>query len=134
MIPGEYNITIYRGSTWSISIQHKDADDNYTDFDASYIDQPGADAGKIEMHIRPAWRGTPPDVPKKSTPMFSLTIANGRITTSTTTMTLTIAAADTKTLDFNEGSYDIELVTGDTVPVVDKVLFGKVTVKDEKTV
>jgi hypothetical protein len=134
MIPGEYDIVIYRGSTWTINVSKKDANDVYIDFDADYINQPGAGDGKIEMEIRPAWRGSPPDVPKLSEPLATLSTATGEITVSTTVITLTLSAAVTAALDFNTGAYDIELVTGDATPVVDKLLFGIVTVKDEKTV
>lgn len=133
MIPGEYDITIYRGSTWEINVSKKDANDVYVDFEADYINQPTPDAGKIEMHIRPAWQGKP-RIPKLETPLLSLTIANGRISAAATVLTLTLPASVTKDLDFNSGSYDVELVTGDAEPVVDKLIFGQVTVKDEKTV
>ncbi len=133
MIPGEYDITIYRGSTWTINVSKKDSNDVYVDFETDYINQPTPDAGKIEMHIRPAWQGKP-RTPKLDTPLLSLSIATGEITAATTVLTFTLAADVTKNLDFNTGSYDVELVTGDATPVVDKLIFGLVTVKDEKTV
>jgi hypothetical protein len=132
MIPGKYDIEIYRGSTWTINVSKRDANDIYLNFEDAYINQPAAGLGEIRMYIRPAWRGRPGDV--KPEPLLELTTANGRITVSTTVLTLTIPASVTETLSFIEGLYDIECVTGDAEPVVDKILAGSVAVKDESTV
>jgi hypothetical protein len=131
MVPGKYDMTIYRGSTFSLSFTAADANDVPVDFDADYIDKPGADLGDIRMYIRPAWAIRPETT--KQDALLELTIANGRITTAGTTLTITLTAAETAAITFNEGKYDIELVTGAAIPVVDKLLYGKVTVKDEQT-
>jgi len=132
MIPGKYDITIYRGSTWSIGLGAKDVNLTPTDFQAAYIDTPTVGLGSARMHIRPAWAAKPGVA--KAAPLLELTTANGRIVINNVLITLTISAEDTAALEFNSGKYDIELVTGDDVPVVHKLLYGTVTVKDEKTV
>lgn len=132
MIPGKYDPVIYRGSTWTINVSKRDANDIYLNFQTAYIDQPTPGAGEIRMYIRPAWRGRPGEA--KPAPLLELTTANGRISVSSTVLTLTLPASLTEGLTFNEGLYDIECVTGDAEPVVDKILAGNVTVQDESTV
>jgi len=129
MVPGEYDIKIYRGSTWSITISAVDAVGVDTNFATNYI----TDGGLIRMQIRPEWVKKP--IPEGSA-LFELTIANGRIELQSgdEEVKLTISAADTAALKFNSDRYDLELVTGDGVPVVDKILYGKVTVTGEITI
>jgi len=68
-----------------------------------------------------------------------LTTDNGGIEVVTTTLTMFISAADTAALTFNEGRYDLELVTDALVgppvvaEVVDKILVGLVKVTGEIT-
>lgn len=49
------------------------------------------------------------------------------------TITITIPAADTAAYTFSTGVYDLELASGDAVPVVTKLLSGNITVLDEVT-
>ena len=132
MQPGRYDITIYRGSTFSISVTRASAAGVPVDFDISYINVPTDDDGDCRMYIRPGWK-TRPDKTKLP-PLLTLNLTNSRISISGQTITLTISAADTEDLTFDEGMYDLEIATGDAVPVVHKVLYGRVTVKDEQTV
>lgn len=132
MIPGKYDITIYRGSTWTIDVSKKNSAGVYVDFEADYINNPTPGVGLIRMHIRPAWKVKATTT--KLDPLLSLTTANGRISVSGTVLTFTLPASVTAALTFNEGTYDVELVTGETEPVVDKLLYGTVSVQDEKTV
>ena len=126
MIPGQYPIVIWRGGTWSVGLQQ-------TLLDFSSYDE-------IRMQIRPPFvRG----IPKKAA-LLELTLTNGRVTLEddNSTLRLTISAADTRDLPFNEGVYDLELVkhvdltATPSIPeeVVDKLLFGSVVVKGEQTV
>lgn len=121
MLPGKYNITIHRGSTWSIGVENKNAAGNPTDFAVSYMNG----GGKIRMQIRPAWnkQATP-----TGPPLIELSTDNGRIVVSTTMLTLTLTAAETAGLNFNSGEYELEAITGDAIPVVDPILNGTVTV------
>lgn len=129
MLPGKYNLTIYRGATWSRSIAAQDENNLATDFGANY--------DEIRMQIRPPWVKEFPT----STPLLELTQANGRISLEgdNTQIVLYISAADTAVLDFDEGHYELELVkhaTTDPIAdeVVDKLLIGSVTVLGEVTV
>ena len=126
MIPGKYNIDIWRGGTWSIGIQQDTLD--FAEYD------------EIRMQIRPPFvKG----IPLKPA-LLELTLTSGRITIeeSNLILRLMISAADTKNLAFDEGVYDLELVKYvdlDATPAiteetVDKILYGKVTVHGEQTV
>jgi hypothetical protein len=118
MNPGSYNFKIYKGGTWSIGIQQ-----SALDF-ASY--------DEIRMQIRPPFvRG----VPTKPA-LLELTLENGRITLEDddTTLRLTISAADTAEFTFDSGIYDLELVTYGDTEIVDKLLYGKISVYGEQTI
>ena len=123
MIPGKYNINIWRGSTWSVAIQQDSLD--FSDYD------------EIRMQIRPPFiKG----IPVKAA-LLELTLDNGRITLedNNQTLRLTISAETTEEFSFNEGAYDLEMVkhvNGVDIleEVVDKLLYGKVTVQGEQTV
>ena len=125
MVPGKYDITIYRGGTFEIVIESESAQGVATDFAATY------DSARLQ--VRPAWNkklGTNPPAA-----LLELTTANGGIVVATTTLTLYISAADTAALTFNEGRYDLELVvTTAGVIRVDKILTGLVSVTGEITV
>jgi hypothetical protein len=128
MVPGNYDITIYRGGTFSVGINAENAAGVAIDF-STY--------DSVRMQIRPAWikkHGNSPMVP-----LLELTTDNGGIEVVTTTLTMFISAADTAALTFNEGRYDLELVTDAVVgppvvaEVVDKILVGLVKVTGEIT-
>jgi len=126
MIPGKYKIEIWRGGTWSIGIQQVSLD--FSEYD------------EIRMQIRPPFIRGMPTKPA----LFELTSDNARITLEDddTTLRLTISAADTETLAFDEGVYDLELVKHVNLAadppiaeeIVDKLLYGKVVVHGEQTV
>jgi len=128
MVPGTYNIRIYRGSTWSITLEARDALDVAMDF--SVYDS-------MRMHIRAPWiKGIP-----VSDPLLELTTENGRISlqSADTQILLVLSAAVTADLAFKEGVYDLELVKDavldpPTAEVVDKLIRGSVTVIGEPTV
>ncbi len=125
MVPGKYNITVYRGSTWSVGIEAADVNNVSTDFDIDYMDN----GGFMRMHVRPAWQKTT----TSAAPLLELTTANNRIVVTGTLITLTLTAAETEALTFESGQYDLELVSGDAEPVVDKILYGSFTVINEAT-
>jgi hypothetical protein len=130
MIPGKYPITIWRGGTWSIGITQ-----DVLDF---------AEYDEIRMQVRPPFRKNSSSACSSSTALLSLTLENGRITVEedTNTLRLTISSTDTAAIKFNEGVYDLELVThvdleADpqiTEEVVDKLLYGTVEVEGEQTI
>lgn len=134
MIPGKYDFTIYRGGTWSITLTAKD--DNGTPKDFSKYDE-------IIMQIRPAWVKNA----QSTSPLFTVSLANGRVTTTEVSvtdeetgevttyiyeLTFTISAADTAALAFNSGRYEIDLINNSENPVVvDKILYGTVKVEGD---
>jgi hypothetical protein len=129
MVPGKYDITIYRGGTWKINLEAQDANGDPLDF--SIYDE-------IRMQIRPSWiQGVP-----TGSALLELTKDNGRIILNGTQLSLTISAQDTTTIDFDSGRYDVELVkhvdlvADPPIPeeVVDKFLLGTVEVLGEITV
>jgi hypothetical protein len=127
MIPGEFNMKIHRGSTFEHTL------------DAKIADIPvifGTEYTSAELHIRPAWVKNA----GSAAPLLSLTTANGGITFDTLDgvvklLKMHISAADTAALAFDSGKYDLELINSTPDPdVVDKLIFGSVTVVGEKTV
>jgi len=135
MVPGEYNIRIYRGSTFSLTVSATNSSlvaYDFTDYD------------DIRMQIRPPWvkgyRGAGVTAPS---PLITLDLTDGiEVGSGDETIVITISAADTAALTFTEGVYELELIidadpTGDpAIPdeIVHKILFGKVTVTGEVTV
>lgn len=69
------------------------------------------------------------------TELLSLTTTNNRITidAAARVIALTISAEDTAALTWTSGVYDLEMVSGDTPPVVTALLSGRVTVTKEVT-
>jgi hypothetical protein len=132
MLPGKYNMTMFRGDTFSIAITRASAAGVPINFQTQYIDKPAAGNGSCVMTIRPGWKIRPET--KKQTPLAVLSTALGTITVVGETITVTIPAGTTEDYSFNEGVYDIEIRTGDIVPVVHKVLYGRITIKDEQSV
>jgi len=124
MEPGEYDITIHRGKTFSLELAYSD-DTGVVDLGKTY--------DTARMQIRPAVFSLPPDSPVPG-PLLELTTGNGRLVLGAN-LTITISAADTAALPWTTGRYDLELVSGVSPnEVVDALLFGKVTVKGEVTV
>lgn len=134
MIPGKYDFTIYRGGTWSITVNAED--DNGSSKDFSTYDQ-------IKMQIRPAWVKNA----QNADPLLELSLENGRITKTETSvtdeetsevttyayrLTFTISAADTAKIAFNSGRYEVDLInTSEDPTVVDKLLYGTVKVEGD---
>lgn len=127
MIPGKYDIVMWRGSTWEISL-------NADGLDFSIYDE-------IRMHVRPPWTG---GKPVSQPPLLLLDKDNGRAVVSADglTLTLTVSAADAQALTFDSGIYDLELVqnadltANPPIPerVVHKLIYGTVTIKSEVTI
>lgn len=126
MIPGKYDITIYKGGTFSITLSSENAIGTDINFNDAY--------DEIRMQIRPTWA----KMPYTEDPLMDFTVANGRIVIPTDglSLTLNIDAADTELIDFKDGKYGLELIKYATtdpvaVEVVDKFLTGLVAVADE---
>lgn len=127
MVPGTYNIKIYKGATWSITIEAQTLG----------VAKDFSEYNSMRMQIRaPFIKGMP-----SGPALLELTTANGRISLQSddTQIVLVISAVDTKALTFKEGVYDLELVKTAVVnppaaEIVDKILRGSVTVIEETTV
>ena len=127
MIPGKYDLTIYRGATFGITFEAKDASLVSVDFDAVYDD--------FRVVMRPPWvKG----IPSTTAALKTLTLANGGIVLqgSNLQILLTMTAAETAALTFSEGIYELELIKDATAnpavaEIIDKLVYGSVTVVGE---
>ena len=120
MIPGEYNIEIFRGGTFGFDALATD-DQGVINFLTTYT--------SARMHIRPAWI-------KQATsaaPLLELTTENGRLELTTNSVNIEIDSLATSGLTFNKGVYSLELVIAGTPEIVDIMIYGKVTVQGEIT-
>lgn len=122
MVPGKYDITFVRGGTYNTGITANNDNGSPIAFNA-YT--------SMRMQIRPPWSFITGGV--VPAPLFELTTDNGRLVVDADGegFSIKVSAADTATLSFTEGQYDLELVLED---VVDKLLYGKVSVMGEVTV
>lgn len=126
MIPGRYDIQIYRGSTVNLGITANNPDGTPINFN---------DYSLMRMQIRPPWIYTE-SVPRPGLLLELTTINNGLIINSDGFgFSINISARVTETLSFSEGQYDIELITTATPDnIVDKILRGRVEVIQEMTI
>ncbi len=125
MVPGDYDITIYKGGTFTAGVEAENESEVETDFETTY------DSALLQIR-KPYVKGV------DSSPLFELSTDNGRIEFDGTSVNLTISAEDTAALDFVSGIYDLELIIDaedeDSDRVVDKLIRGKVTVMDERSI
>lgn len=128
MLASKYNITIQRGGTFSIAITSKDENAVPTDFS-------GYDS--MRLHVRPAWVGKPGSITSTTEPLLSLSTTSGEITNpDANTIQIDITAAATAGFTFNSGKFELEMITNavvdpPTAEIVDKLLYGTVTVTGE---
>lgn len=128
MIPGKYDMTIYKGGTFSTS---------FTSENNLGVPMNFSDYNEIRMQIRPIWA----KMPYTEDPLMDFTEANGRIVRPVDglSLILNIAAADTEIIDFESGKYGLELIkyvdlqADPPIPVqiVDKYFIGLIAVIDE---
>ena len=126
MIPGKYDMTIYKGGTFSITMTSKNAVGVSVNFNDDY--------DEIRMQIRPTWA----KIPYTEKALMDFTVVNGRIIIPADglSLTLNIDAADTELIEFKDGKYGLELIKYATtdpvaVEIVDKFFTGLVAVVDE---
>lgn len=131
MIPGRYDITVHRDTTYVLpGIASKDPLGAYVDFEATYINVPAAGNGKAELNVYPVFNSKPD---KKPDPIYTFSTGNGRIVVvSPTVLKLILTSVETTALPFTEGFYELELFDGNTPPLVDQLLYGKIHVSDRK--
>ena len=126
MIPGKYDIIIWKGGTLKIILNADGLDFNVYD--------------EIRMQVRPPWTN---GKPVSQSPLLLLNKTNGRIAVSDDglSLTLTVTADETAAFVFNGGIYDLELVQNADpmanppilAQVVHKLIYGTVTIKGEVT-
>ena len=112
--PGNYDITIYQGTTFSTILAWKDETN-------TLVDLTGYTA---RLQMRENYNS--------STPFLNLTTENGGIVLGGVlgTITLLASAASTAALEALEGVYDLEMINGSTVI---RLLQGSVSVSREVT-
>jgi len=130
MVPGIYNITIYRGGTFRIDITATDTV-GLINFSTSY--------NRAKMYIQSAWINTGDDIPIN--PLYELTSANGQIMIIGNTVSLFIPATMTTALPFTSGVYNLMLILDDELlggnpndPIQDIILKGNITVESGATI
>ncbi len=113
--PGNYDITIYQGATFSRVLTWKDESGAAINLSAY----------TARMHLRESHDAT--------SPFLTLTTENGGIALggAAGTITLAISATDSAAIDEMAGVYDLELVSSGGV--VSRLLEGNVLVSKEVT-
>lgn len=122
MAAGKYNFTIEQGATVDFEIVYKDSDNQPIDVDnysgrMQIKDKPGGNVTHITLTNILATDGTGLDFDDGE---------QGKIK-------VFISAHSSSLLDFNKASYDLEIATNDTYPVVTRLLQGTVTLDKEVT-
>lgn len=129
MVPGKYNMTIYKGGTYSLTLTAVNSLGVPLNFKDTY--------DEFKLQIRPTWA----KMPYTDAALMDFTVANGRIIVPEDglSLSLNIDAADTELINFKDGKYGFELITHVDltanppieVEVIDKFLYGLVTVIEE---
>lgn len=118
MNPGEYNITVRKGGTFSLSIGAED-DLGAINFTSTY--------NKAELKVWPAWMK---EKGISGSPLLEMTTENVQIVLGTDSVLLQMDKDTTGALDFVEGIYELKLSNDLTQPeIVDPLLEGKFFVK-----
>ena len=122
MAAGKYNFTIEQGTTVDFELVYRDKDNQPIDID-SYTgrmqikDKPGGNITHITLTNNLATDGTGLDFDDGE---------QGKIR-------VFISAYSSSLLDFNKASYDLEIATNETYPIVTRLLQGTVTLDKEVT-
>jgi hypothetical protein len=120
MVPGVYNITIYRGGTFEIDFYAED-DDGPISLGEIY--------DQADLIIYDAWV-TPTEV-NLPTPLMELSTTSGEIIISGTQLRIHLPAAITEAISFVGGTYRLKLtITDELNPVVDPFMQGTVTIRN----
>ena len=120
MIPGNYDITVYRGGTFSIDFSATD-EDGPINFSTTYTE------AKLEVY--PAWLNTSDDLPLE--PIYEMNTTNGLIILVGTSGTLYISSVDTQALPFQSGNYKLKFIIDVPIaPIVDILLRGIIRVEN----
>lgn len=118
MVPGTYNITIYRGGTFTIECTALDGV-GLINFETLY--------DSALMYIQPAWLNIDDTMPAE--PLLILSTDNNRIVFNGTELTVHLTSDETRELTFSSGVYNLKLISHGTEIVEDIFLEGEVNVK-----
>ena len=120
MAAGKYDISIEQGATFTLSMSYKNSAGAVQDLSSGYTSR---------MKIRESVGGTIiASTESGDSPKNTLSIA---LAASGNNIIVTMSAANTATLDFNNAVYDLELFAG---LEVDRVIEGRASLSKEVTV
>ena len=119
MIPGKYDIDVYRGGTFESGTISRTIDDVPLNF-AAY--------DSITLRVKQAWKHV--GVLDTDTVLLTLSSTDGDITISDDelSISITISVTEVDALTFEAGRYFLDLHTATTT---DKLLYGKFTILGE---
>lgn len=120
MSAGRYDLSIEQGATFTLPISYKDSNDAVINLSSGYT---------ARMRIKESHGGTLlASTESGDSTGATISIA---LAASGNNVTISMTAANTAALSFDNAVYDVELVAGD---VVDRLLEGRVKLKKEVTV
>lgn len=119
MIPGKYNMTIFRGGTFDISMRATDKNGE-VNFSNTYT--------SAKMTIYKAWLTNLDADP--SNYLFELSTTNGMLAIASNVISLHIPASVTQTMTFDSGIYLLKLIVDGSDPIVDPFLHGELKMEN----
>ena len=120
MAAGKYDITIEQGATLTVNLSYKNSAGAVLDLSSGYTSR---------MKIRESTGGSIiASTESGDSPKNTLSIA---LAASGNNIIVTMTAANTATLDFDNAVYDLELVAG---LVIDRIIEGRAFLSKEITV
>ena len=119
MVPGRYNMTIFRGGTLDIGLSATDKNGPIP-FGETY--------NSAVMRIYRAWMTNLDENPDNY--LFELSTANGMIVIAGTVIHLHIPATVTQSMNFESGVYLLKLIVTGSDPIVDPFLKGHIKVEN----
>ena len=125
MIPGKYDMVVYRGGTFESGSLSRTVDDVPLNF-AAY--------DSITLRVKQAWKHV--GILDTDTVLLTLSTITGHIVVSEDelSITITIPISEVNALTFESGRYFLDMhidAVGDTIASTDKLLYGKFTVLGE---
>ncbi len=117
MVPGKYNMTVFRGGTFDISISATD-DNGDINFGQTYT--------SAKMCIYRAWLNNLDE--DLDNCLYELNTTNGMLIITNTVIHIHIPALVTPALPFDSGVYLLKLIVDGIDPIIDPFLKGRITV------
>jgi len=123
MAAGKYSFVIEQGSTVNFSIVYKDAAGNPVNL-SQY---------SSKMQIRP-YPGSPNVIVTLSSSLNADGTGLNMSNAASGAIGIYIASCTSSQFNFDEASYDLDIISGSNCPYVDRILEGKVKLSKEVTV